>query len=480
LKKNTYSLSLSHIFKSLKYVSSVTLLTVIIGVITTKIIATYGGVEVLGRLEIYRKILGLLVPVLAAGTGVIIVQKISNLRGMNNIANILSEILLLLIVQIIIAAVLFTFFADDIAILVFSNSIKDITSIRIVIVMAVFVLLTQLLTALINGKINLKKVGIINITIAFTTMLAAYPLIFLGDYGIALLVGFGSVSGSILGIYFVIKTYKGSLCNIKLKFSNKQSISIISIWLIAHPLVTSLLFLYIPVLVNNYYGAESLGLYSSVVMVSSILTMVLMSSMKIYFLPTLGAIDSEEDKHIYINRVIYLLLIILFPIIAIIIFFSEEVLLLLFSKEFVVAAELLKIQILSVLLVAFCWPYANYILHDKKYKIYFIIDAIWASSMALIIWLLVSNNFPLNVVPMVFVAGSLLSFMLYIYIVYKEYGRNILSKENINLGLLFGVILACLYFSIKYALYEQGIFLVIIVSYMYFLYRKLIIEGGSL
>ena len=470
-------LSSRDIYKAFRLMSGVTLLTIILGMITTKIVAIFGGLEVIGKLELYRKLIGLIVPILAAGTGTLIVQKISNSSSDKNISNVLSSTSILFLVQT--AAILFLaiVFADEIAVWLFSaeyKTLKSTVEIRIVILMSIAVLSLQTLTAIINGKVNLKEVGIVNVAAALITMIASYPLLMLGSLGVALLVGFGSVLGSFIAIYYVIKIYKKQISLIRFSIRDFFSSSPTSIWLIVHPLIVSTLLLYIPVMVKNQYGIKSLGLYSSVIIIDSILTIVLMSSMRTYFLPTLGKITSLKEKKIYINKIIFLLLIAILPIIIAIMFFAKIMLLILFSAEFVIASELLIIQIMSILSAAFCWPYANYILHNGHYKIYFLIDATWAVVLGLLIWYFVGNNYQLSIVPMLFVVVSLLSTSLYTITVSRMYGGGMLSRQNLKLGLYSLIIILLTYVVIlQFNLYIQSFWATILaIGFVVFLRRN--------
>jgi len=456
--------------------SSMTLLTIILGMITTKIVAIFGGLEVIGKLELYRKLIGLIVPILAAGTSTIIVQKISNSSSEKNISNVLSGTFSLFLVQIVVVFFLAIMFADEITVLLFSAEYKILqgtVEIRIVILMSIAALSLQTLTAIINGKVNLKEVSIVNVSTALITMLACYPLLMLGDLGVALLVGFGSILGSFIAFFYVIKIYKQQISFIRLSISDFFSSSPTSIWMIAHPLIVSTLLLYIPVMVKKQYGLESLGLYSSVIIINTILTMILMSALKTYFLPTLGKIKSVKEKKIYINKIIFLLLIAILPIIILIMFFAKIVLLILFSAEFVAASELLILQMMSLLSAAFCWPYANYILHNGHYKIYFLIDAIWALILALLIWFFVSNNYQLSIVPTLFVVLSLVSTSLYTVTVSKMYGAGMLSRQNLRLG-LYSIIIILLTYTVilQFNLYIQSFWVIFLaIGFVVFLKR---------
>jgi len=113
-------LSSREIYKSFSLMSSITLLAIILGMITTKIVAIFGGLEIIGKLELYRKLIGLIVPILAAGSSAIIVQRISNSSSEKNISNVLSGTSSLFLIQTTAILFLAIMFADEIAVWLFS------------------------------------------------------------------------------------------------------------------------------------------------------------------------------------------------------------------------------------------------------------------------------------------------------------------------------------------------------------------------
>ncbi len=198
-----------------------------------------------------------------------------------------------------------------------------------------------------------------------------------------------------------------------------------------HPLIVATGIFSIHAIIGKHFGLESLGLYASVTIVETTFVMVLMSSMKTYFFPAMGKIKNDKEKKIFANNVIYLLQVITLPIVITVIVMSEYVLLILFSNEFLAASWLLAIQITSMLSSAFCWPYANYLLSDGKYKIYFAIDILWVSLLIILIFYISNSGQPLWLIPLVYVSGSFASFFMYTVTMYKLYGSDSISKYNL-------------------------------------------------
>ena len=459
-------ISTRKIISSFSLMSGASLLTIFLGIVTTKFVAVFGGLQGIGTFDLFRKLLGLIVPILAAGMTTVIVQNISTSDTTEKIIQILKSVFNLLIVQVLIAVYSAIFLAEYAADWLFSTDAhKYINEVRIVFIMSMVVLFSQTMVALINGKINLKKVTFINIVTSFSTMILAYPLLTLGTTGLALMVGSGSIVGASVGIFYVRKVYQKELSEFQFTVKIKDYFKSlpVSIWLLIHPLIVSAALLNIQVMVNKYYGLDALGLYASVTMIETTFVMVLMAAMNTYYMPTLGHIADNNEKKLFVNKVISLLIVGVFPIIIGMILIGKYILWILFSEKFTGAANLLAIQSMSMLTAVFCWCYANYLLHNKRYKIYFAIDVVWVSILTGLVWFVASNNYPLLSIPVAYLLSSIVSFVLYISVIMYLYGKEMLGKRNIFL-LGYGLISIYLfYFSwLSFGLQMQIIFIIII------------------
>jgi len=477
------SLSSRKIISAFSFMSGATLLTIIMGMATNKLIAVYAGTEGIGIVSLFRNFIGFLVPVLTAGTTTVIVQMISTSSSPARLIEIVKSVFNLFIIQLVVVIILATFFSGYISNWLFpnSNNHEYIDEVRIVFSMAIIVLFSQSMVALINGKVNIKKISVINIATALSTLIMVYPLVHFGGIGYAFIVGSGSIVGAIIGFLYVSKIYKRELDYFSFSVSAIKKISTlpVSLWLFLHPLFVSAIFLNIQVVVNKYYGINALGIYSAVVMLESTTIMLLMAGMKAYYLPMLGKLSSRVEKENFINKVLTLLILVISPFIIFLIFSAKYILWFLFSEEFIVGEDILKLQSLAMLAQVFSWCYAMYFLHESRYKIYFMIDAVWALFLSISIWYIASSGFPLASVALIYFIGSLISFSLYLVVIYRFYGKGFLNVRNTALGAVsFLAILAAYFTSKNAAVSLQILFVVsIFLVFSYFMginYKRLL------
>jgi len=236
-------------------------------------------------------------------------------------------------------------------------------------------------------------------------------------------------------------------------------------------------FLGIQVIVNNNYGVNGLGFYNAVTTIETTSVMLIMSSVRSYYLPVLGQLDSQVDKEVFVNRMITMLVIFMLPVSVCLILGAKYILWVLYSEKFVPAANLLALQSMVLMLHAYGWCYAFYLNHKAHYGTYLMFDGVWAAFLIGGVWYLSSHGFPLIAVFINYLMASLIVTSLYIVVIRKRYGTGMLHKRNIKLGLtmLFAGILSFL-ISQKCGLLVQIVYFSAIVAYTYYLILKYIFQ----
>ena len=476
------TLSARKIISSFSFMSGATFLTIILGMVTNKLIAVFAGPEGIGIVGLFRNFLGFIVPVLTVGTTTIIVQMISTSSSSEKVSEIVKSVFNLFIFQVIVVIIAAIFLSGYISNWLFPDSeqYEHVYEVRIVFAMSLAVLFSQTMIALINGKVNIKTVTMINIATALSTLLIAIPLIRLGNMGLAAIVGSGSLVGSAVGLYYVRLIYRKELRSFRLSLAALKKFSSfpISFWLLIHPLIVSATYLNIQVIVNKYYGINALGIYAAVAMLETTTIMLLMAAMKTYCLPTLGQINQQKDKENFINKVLSILIIAVLPFILILMFGAKYILWLLFSKEFQEGADILAVHSMAMLCQVFSWCYAMFMLHKGQYRAYLFVDTIWATLLSFAIWFAASDGLPLISISIMYVLGSLFSLILYLVVSWHLYGRGMLDLRNFFLFIVaLVIVLAGFLISQKASVVVQFTFATSvgasIVYFVIFNYKKL-------
>lgn len=480
--KKRNDVSYGGIIAAVRLTSSATFLTILLGMATNKIIAMISGTGGIAMIGLFRNLINMVVSTLTMGMTTIVVQRISTAASADILDEVIKSAFLFFLLQICTIAALSIFSAEVISAWMFGwKASSHILEIRIVLLMATGALTMQVMIALLNGKVNLKPITVINLVASFSTFLMVYPLLKMGNIGLAFVVGSGSFVGSCLGIFYIRRIYGLGICNLTIprKIFKLLSALPVSVYLMIHPIIMTSTFLIIQVIINRKYGINELGYYNAMTSIVNTSIMLLMSSLGSYYLPTLGRIDNQREKEEFVNKVITMLLILVLPAIVCLILGAKYVLLVLYSKEFIPAANLVALQSMAMLINVYTWCYAFYLNHRAHYGTYLMLDALWFLLLLCGTWYFAMHNFPLVAVVINYLAGCSVLLGSYLFVIRRRYGKGMLNKRNIKLGLeaLFLVVLSYI-ISQKSNLPVEIAYFCFIIGYTFFLMKKYYLREG--
>ncbi|MBT6229111.1 MAG: hypothetical protein HOI47_20920, partial [Candidatus Scalindua sp.] len=158
------NISYGKMLSAFKILAGATLLTVILGIATTKIIAIVAGTNGIALIGLYRNLISMVVTVLSMGMSTVIVQRISTTTDTDTLDELIRAVLFLLFFQIAVVVLLLSFFSETISRCMFGPHAgpSHTLSIKIVLFMALGTMIMQAMIAILNGKVNLKPITIIN------------------------------------------------------------------------------------------------------------------------------------------------------------------------------------------------------------------------------------------------------------------------------------------------------------------------------
>ena len=477
--------SYGKIFSAFKILTGATLLTVVLGIATTKIIAIVAGTNGIALIGLYRNLISMVVTILSMGMSTVIVQRISTTTDIDTRDELIRTVILLLLFQTAVVIVLSLFFSETISRWMFGSHADSFHPlwIKIVLLMSIGTMIMQAMIAVLNGKVNLKPITIINVVSSVSTFALVYPLIKTGDIGLAIVVGSGSMIGACLGIFMVRRVYGLRFRSLPATITSGNFLSKLPVsgYLSLHPIVMATTFLGIQVIVNKNYGVNGLGFYNAVTTIETTSVMLIMSSVRSYYLPVLGQLDSQVDKEVFVNNMITMLTLFLLPISVCLILGSKYILWILYSDKFVPAANLLALQSMVLVLHAYSWCYAFYLNHKAHYGTYLILDGIWASLLIGGAWYLSSHGFPLIAVFINYLVATLILLSLYLIVIRTRYGRGMLHTRNIKLGLTMFLIVALSFtISQRTGLLTQIIYFSSVIAYTLYLIKKYLFQKSFL
>lgn len=429
---------------------SAALVTVALGVATTKIIALVAGPAGIALMGLYRYLGALVTRSLLLGLDTTIVQRISTAGDAKTSSGTVGAAFLALVLQGIAVAGIGLVLARLIGQWLFGTdaTAAQVVEIRVVLAMAYVNLVMQMMSAALGGRAKVGKVAWVGIAAAVVTLLVIYPLLQLGSVGLALNVGSGSVAGAALAVLFVFRTYAASWVGARVVDYWRVLASMLarSAFLILHPLVTVAAMLTAQSMVHGRYSFEGLGAYNASMTIIDTALMVIMASARNFVLPSLGQIEDPEERARVVNRVLRLNLILASAATLATTAGAPLIIPVLFSGRFDKAIEILPPFSLALVGQAFVWSYLISYLHHARYRLFFALDLTWAAVYVGATALAVGRPAPLAAAAWAYSGSYWISGILYTVVAVRVFGARMLEAASLRLGslALLGTLTACL------------------------------------
>jgi PST family polysaccharide transporter len=438
---------------------SAALLTVALGVATTKLIALSAGPAGIALMGLYRYLGALASRSLLLGLDTTLVQRLSTSRDPRASSETVGAAFLAVILQGLAIGAFALGTADLLGRWLFGGAATpaQVFEVRVVLVMAYANLILQVMTAVLGGRVEVRKVAFVGVVAAFVTLVAIHPLLRLGSLGLALNVGSGSVAGGALATFYVLRTcgFSWTLVPLASRFRALWSLLYRSSFLILHPLVMMTAVVSVQSLIHGRFALAGLGAYNAAMTILDTALMVIVASARSFFLPSLGELENEEDKARVVNRVLRVNLILASAAALVAIAGAPFLIPILFSGRFENAVAILPPFGLALVGQAFVWSYAMFYLHQARYRLFFCLDLIWAAAYFGGTSLVVSQSSSLAAAAWAYAGSYWISGVVYTLVAVRAFGWRMLDAGNLRLSVLAvaGSLGACL-------LHELGLWLV--------------------
>ena len=429
---------------------SAAILTISLGLATTKIIALVAGPAGIAVLGLYRYLGALVSRSLLVGLDTTVVQRISTTKNPKAVSDTVGAAFVGVVLQGVMIAAMSLAGAGLIGSWLFGTAATrlQVVEVRVVLAMAYANLIMQMMTAVLSGRAEVRKVASVGVVAAVVTLAVIYPLLQLGNVGLALNVGSGSTVGAALATFYVWRVYRPSWVPGPLvdRWRALSAALSRSAFLVLHPIVMMSGVVTVQSLIFGQYTLEGLGAYNAAMTVLDTALMVMMASARSFFLPSLGQIEAQKDKAGVVNRVLRLNIILASATTLVAIAGAPLLIPVLFSGGFESAVRILPPFSLALVGQAFVWSYAMFYLHRARYRLFFILDLIWAAAYVGGSALVVSWSGSLTAAAWVYAGSYCLSGIAYTLVAVNAFGSEMLAGANLRLGTLalLGTFGACL------------------------------------
>ena len=281
------------------------------------------------------------------------------------------------------------------------------------------------------------------------------------------------ISMSVLGLFFSwwftrrVMTEK-VVVTAKEAFHRGGKMVRLGLYTVVSGLISTLTLFLMKSFILNTDGVEAVGLFQAVWSVSSLYVGAILTSMGADYFPRLcGFSENNRDIVRLSNEQTRFVLIVSTPMIVGMLFFAYPVLKLLYSSNFLIAADLLRWQILGTFLKVLIWPVGFILLAKGKGLRFFLVELTWFAVYYLatrLCW----SYFGLNAAGIAYVIAYLVYLPL-VFLLVKPLCAFKYDKKNIILMINFMVYVVVAFYAAVYLdgwmLYICGSMIIVFLLY---------------
>lgn len=393
-----------------------TIMKVIAGFISVKIVAVYIGPSGLAMVGQFQNFIAMVSSFASAGVGSGVVKYTAeHYSDETQKSKVWSNALKLSFIFIVPMALSIVLFAKDISLYLLHTD--QYSSIFIILAITlIFFTVNILLTSILNGQKEIKKLTIINILGSLVTLSVTVYLVMSYELYGALIAGI--VSQSIIltvTLIFVIKSNWFKMSMFFMKMDKKTSVELLhySLMVLVSAISLPLTHIYLRTYIGDNIGWNEAGYWQAIWKISETYLMLITTTLSIYYLPKLSSIDNVKElkkEILYVSKIIMPIVILM----ALAIFFLKDfIITLLFSESFKPMAELFLFQLLGDVVKIASWM-LGFILVAKRMTKLFVFSELFFKITFIGLSVLLMNSYGLIGITMAF----FLNYILYLGFLY--------------------------------------------------------------
>lgn len=417
------------IIKAIFKTGSGSIITIILGMISVKIMAVVLGPNGLGLLSLIRQTLQTASITSTMGGGTALVQGIASKEG-NEKDNYLITVFWIFVIGAISTSIVLLLFAPWIAKTIFAtNDAQTIGLVRWMVLPVMLMAIYSYLTSVLNGFHAIGRLVIGQVIVSIVTVFLAYPISKLVSNGntIAFI---WMISVSTLGglIFYLLIAYKKRwlnplIVNFKPRFDKKalKHFWHISSTTLVTGLITTGTLLLLRVMIVRYGGLDSAGIFDVAWTLSMIYIMLVLGSFGTYYLPTLSGIKNEFARITLMQNILKISLIIVVPLIVTIIVLKPLVIHILYSNEFLPSLEIIRWMLIGDYFKVSSWIFSISVVAYANMKVFFWTELLWNTGFLLISSLALFYFKNMQGIGLAFIIMYFFYFVYYLYYVRSKH-----------------------------------------------------------
>jgi len=394
-----------------------TVIKIMAGFISVKIVAVYIGPSGLALMGQMQSFIAMISSMASAGVGSGVVKYTAEYKNDDEVKNKIwgnsVKISSLLIFPLLVTIIMFSKTISEKLL-----DTSEYSSIIIILALTlIFFSFNILLTSILNGQGEIKKLTIVNILSSLVTLFATiYLVISYNLYG-ALISGIVSQSLTFLvTLFFVIKSswFKISMFVSDLDKDTIKKLSQYSLMALVSAISLPLTHIYLRNYIGENIGWDEAGYWQAIWKISETYLMLITTTLSIYYLPKLASINNTKElkKEIFYVYKIVMPIVIL---IAITIFvFKAYIIKILFTTDFLPMINLFLFQLMGDVVKIASWI-LGFILIAKSMTKLFVFSEIFFKVTFISISILLMQKYGLVGITMAFFVNYILYYLFLFY-----------------------------------------------------------------
>ncbi len=417
------------IIKAVFKTGSASLIGILLGAVSTKVMAVILGPNGVGLFSLIRQTLATAVTAGTVGGQTALVQGLASKEG-NERDRFLITVFWIFILGAISIAVGLLLLAPWIAKIVFTtNDNQTISLVRWMALPGLLMIIFSYLISVLNGFRAIGRLALGQIIVSMVTISLVYPVSKLVSSGYINAFVWMMAASTLGGIIFCfIIAYKEKwlnplILNFRPQF-DKNAIKYFS-RVSGTTLITGLIatgtLLIIRGMIVQYGGLASAGIFDVAWALSMTYVMLLLGSFGTYYLPTLSGINDIQTRITLIKKLFRLSILFIVPLIVSLIVLKPLVIQLLYSDKFIPALEIIRWMLIGDYFKVVGWVLAMPVLAYADMKVFFWTELLWNGGFLVLSTLAIFFYKDLQGIGIAFI---ILYFFISVYYLYYVYSKH--------------------------------------------------------
>lgn len=374
--------SYNQILKSTTIFGGSQVITILIGLVRTKIIAVLLGTVGIGIIGVLQSVIDIMRSTYSLGMDTSGVKEIAETKAKEDkeiLDRTVSRFNLWFRITALLALLTCIALCYPISNWAFGNGDYAL-HIALLSVSVFFVVITTGRSSILQGLRKIPEMAKTTIWGSFIGLIFTIPIYFI--WGVKGIIPAFIVSSfiSFLCVEYYYRKLHVKKINIPLKeaFSDGMGTLKLGLYIVISGLVGTVSMFLIRAFITRNIDVEATGLFQASWVITSVYLGLILRSMGSDFFPRLSAIvDNKAEVKKLVNEQSYIVSVIASPIIVGMLVFSGLVLKILYSSEFTAAATILQWQVLGTFLKVMSWPVAFIMLAKNKGLVFLITEVVF-------------------------------------------------------------------------------------------------------